>query len=121
MKKSNSGLLFYLWLGVIITPVAIECSHRVEPTDNSDKHCGYIKPLRPKEFDDRSGVKTKSWEKPKVTTYKHLYHTSKKSGVVLRKGNQRIATGMTSEEIVNQLSLDYQDLYDYYGGAEEIY
>ena len=29
--------------------------------------------------------------------------------------------GITSEELVNQLSLDYQDLFDYYGGAEELY
>lgn len=29
--------------------------------------------------------------------------------------------GITSEELINQLSLDYQDLFDYYGGSEELY
>lgn len=32
-----------------------------------------------------------------------------------------IVTDLTSEDIINQLSLDYADLYDYYGGAEELY
>ncbi|MBQ3245732.1 MAG: hypothetical protein II989_09485 [Bacteroidales bacterium] len=32
-----------------------------------------------------------------------------------------IDAGMSDEEIINQLSVDYQDLYDYYGGAEELY
>lgn len=27
----------------------------------------------------------------------------------------------TAEEVLDQLSLDYADLYDYYGGAEELY
>ena len=113
--------MFGLWLGVIITPVAIECSNKPEPISNQDR-CGYIKPIVAKGTKrETPPTVTPSWEKPKVTSHKHLYHTSKSSGVVLRKGNKRIPTGMTSEEIVNQLSLDYQDLYDYYGGAEEIY
>lgn len=36
-------------------------------------------------------------------------------------GNDIIIEGITSEELINQLSLDYQDLFDYYGGAEELY
>lgn len=52
---------------------------------------------------------------------KDYYHTSKLGGRVLYNNGKAIQTGLTDEEIVNQLSLDYQDLYDYYGGAEEIY
>ena len=29
-----------------------------------------------------------------------------------------IVTGLSSEEILEQLNLDYQDVYDYYGGAD---
>ena len=40
---------------------------------------------------------------------------------ILYDDRRTICTGMSDEEIVNQLSLDYQDLYDYYGGEEELY
>ena len=39
-------------------------------------------------------------------------------GVVLNSGGRSIVTGLSSEEILEQLNLDYQDVYDYYGGAE---
>lgn len=42
-------------------------------------------------------------------------------GIVLDINGAKIYTGLSSEDIINQLSLDYQDLYDYYGGAEELY
>ena len=41
------------------------------------------------------------------------------NGVVLNSGGKKIVTGLSSEEILEQLDLDYQDVYDYYGGAEE--
>ena len=37
-----------------------------------------------------------------------------------RRG-KKIVTGLSSEEILEQLDLDYQDVYDYYGGAEELW
>lgn len=44
------------------------------------------------------------------------------NGVVLTlPGGNKINTGLSSEEILEQLDLDYQDVYDYYGGAEELY
>ena len=44
------------------------------------------------------------------------------NGVVLTLPNdKKINTGLSSEEILEQLDLDYQDVYDYYGGAEELY
>ena len=43
------------------------------------------------------------------------------NGVVLNSGGNKIVTGLTSEEILEQLDLDYQDVYDYYGGAEELW
>ena len=44
------------------------------------------------------------------------------TGVVLTlpDGN-KINTGLSSKEILEQLDFDYQDVYDYYGGAEELY
>lgn len=43
------------------------------------------------------------------------------NGVVLNSGGNKIVTGLSSEEILEQLDLDYQDVYDYYGGAEELW
>ena len=40
------------------------------------------------------------------------------NGVVLNSGGKKIVTGLSSEEILEQLDLDYQDVYDYYGGAD---
>ncbi len=42
------------------------------------------------------------------------------NGVVLNSGGKKIVTGLSSEEILEQFDLDYQDVYDYYGGAEEL-
>ena len=43
------------------------------------------------------------------------------NGVVLNSGGNKIVTGLSSEEILEQFDLDYQDVYDYYGGAEELW
>ena len=44
------------------------------------------------------------------------------NGVVLTlPGGNKINTHLSPEEIIEQLDLDYQDVYDYYGGAEELY
>ena len=43
------------------------------------------------------------------------------NGVVLNSDGKKIVTGLSSEEILGQLDLDYQDVYDYYGGAEELW
>ena len=43
------------------------------------------------------------------------------NGVVLNSGGNKIVTGLSPEEILEQLDLDYQDVYDYYGGAEELW
>lgn len=42
-------------------------------------------------------------------------------GVVLKSGGRDILTGLSSEEILEQLDLDYQDVYDYYGGSDELW
>lgn len=119
MKSFDTkGLLFYVWLGVMSIPLAVECSNTPEslPT-KANTHT--IKPIIAK--GTRSKEVLRSSNTPKTYTHRHLYHNSKSSGVVLKNGEREIRTGLTSEEIVNQLSLDYQDLYDYYGGAEEIF
>ena len=43
------------------------------------------------------------------------------NGVVLNSDGKKIVTGLSSEEILEQLDLEYQDVYDYYGGAEELW
>ena len=44
------------------------------------------------------------------------------NGVILTlPGDNKINTNLSSEEILEQLDLDYQDVYDYYGGADELY
>lgn len=62
---------------------------------------------------------------PVIPRFKHGDNVIKEnkygSGVTLELNGVTIQTGLTSEEILQQLSLDYQDLYDYYGGAEELY
>jgi len=53
---------------------------------------------------------------PRVNSY------AGNNGVVLTlPGDNKINTGLSSEEILEQLDFDYQDVYDYYGGAEELY
>lgn len=43
-------------------------------------------------------------------------------GIILTlPGNVQVNTNLSAEEILEQLELDYQDLYDYYGGADELY
>lgn len=43
------------------------------------------------------------------------------NGVVLNSGGKEVVTGLSPEEILEQLDLDYQDVHDYYGGAEELW
>ena len=53
---------------------------------------------------------------PRVNSY------NGNNGVVLTlPGGNKINTNLSPEEILEQLDLDYQDVYDYYGGAEELY
>jgi hypothetical protein len=53
---------------------------------------------------------------PRVNSY------AGNNGVILTlPGDNKINTGLSSEEILEQLDFDYQDVYDYYGGAEELY
>ena len=49
-----------------------------------------------------------------------MHDDGRGNGVVLNSGGKKIVTGLSSEEILEQLDLDYQDVYDYYGGAEEL-
>ena len=50
-----------------------------------------------------------------------MHDDGRGNGVVLNSGGKKIVTGLSSEEILEQLDLDYQDVYDYYGGAEELW
>ena len=50
-----------------------------------------------------------------------MHDDGRGNGVVLNSGGNKIITGLSSEEILEQLDLDYQDVYDYYGGAEELW
>ena len=50
-----------------------------------------------------------------------MQYDGRGNGVVLNSDGKKIVTGLSSEEILEQLDLDYQDVYDYYGGAEELW
>ena len=43
------------------------------------------------------------------------------NGVVLHLNGVTINTGADADEILQQLTFDYQDLFDQYGGADELY
>ena len=69
-----------------------------------------------------------SWEQPEVPKiepiFQHgdqLIEDTKSGGVVLHINGVDITTGLSSEQIIEQLDFDYYDIFDYYGGAEEIY
>lgn len=126
MKNSN-GCLTLLILGGIITGALIlsETTPNTRPPlpeVPSDEEQLVL--YRNRTAYRRDTLPKESSEKSKVLYEFHsrdYYHTSRSSGRVLYNNGKAIQTGMTDEEIVNQLSLDYQDLYDYYGGAEEIF
>lgn len=63
------------------------------------------------------------YKKPKFQSGKDqlIPENSYGSGITLQLHGVTIETGLTSEEIIQQLSIDYQDLFDQYGGADEIY
>ena len=42
-------------------------------------------------------------------------------GVILNLHGVTIDTGADADEILQQLTIDYQDLFDQYGGSEELY
>lgn len=44
-----------------------------------------------------------------------------RDGVVLNLNGVTINTGADADEILQQLTIDYQDLFDQYGGSEELY
>lgn len=54
---------------------------------------------------------------PKVNSY----NLNGNGVVLILPGNIPVNTNLSAEEILEQLELDYQDLYDYYGGADELY
>lgn len=58
---------------------------------------------------------------PKFGPGDHLVKKSNSGGVVLQIKGMTVNTGLTEDEILQELNLDYQDLFDYYGGSEEIY
>ena len=49
------------------------------------------------------------------------YDLNGKGIILTLPGNIQVNTNLSAEEILEQLELDYQDLYDYYGGADELY
>lgn len=126
MKEPNNGCLPIITLGGIVLGAFILSNLAVDtrppvPEPPSDEE--QLEMYMARTAGKRDTVFTED-SKAKVLYEFHskdYYHTSRSSGRVLYNNGKAIQTGLTDEEIVNQLSLDYQDLYDYYGGAEEIY
>lgn len=126
MKEPNNGCLPLLTLGgivlgaFILSNLAVDTRPPVPEPPSEEKQ---LEMYMARTAGKRDTVFTED-SKAKVLYEFHskdYYHTSKSGGRVLYNNGKAIQTGLTDEEIVNQLSLDYQDLYDYYGGAEEIY
>lgn len=83
------------------------------------------KPPRPKweKYDYVAKEPDIVYKKPKFQSGKDRLIPENRygSGVTLQLPGVTIETGLTSDEIIQQLSIDYQDLFDQYGGADEIY
>lgn len=58
---------------------------------------------------------------PRINHGQKLIQEYNPGGIVLEIKGMKIETGLSSEELLDQISVDYQDLFDYYGGAEELY
>ena len=126
MKEPNNGCLPLIILGgivlgaFILSNLAVDTRPPVPEPPSEEKQ---LEMYMARTAGKRDTIFTEA-SKAKVLYEFHpkdYYHTSKSGGRVLYNNGKAIQTGLTDEEIVNQLSLDYQDLYDYYGGAEEIY
>lgn len=63
------------------------------------------------------------YKEPKFTSGKDQAVPVNKSGggVILKLNGVTIDTGADADEIIQQLTIDYQDLFDQYGGSEELY
>ena len=63
------------------------------------------------------------YKEPKFTSGRDQAISDNKSGggVVLKLNGVTIDTGADADEIIQQLTIDYQDLFDQYGGSEELY
>ena len=69
-----------------------------------------------------------AYQKPQVEKIEPIFQKgealikdAKTGGVVLNINGGEIHTGLSSEQILEQLDFDYYDIFDYYGGAEEVY
>lgn len=67
-------------------------------------------------------------QKPEIPEIKPIFQkgdrliqSKKAGGVVLSINGMDIHTGLSAEEVLEQLEIDYYDIFDYYGGAEELY
>ena len=116
MKESNKIDLYLL--GVLGVPIIFYgllslSEPKVEPEITTPKYeypRTFIPPEQPLVPFKRSEHRNENATMP--TTSKVTLHID---------GGDITIEGITSEELVNQLSLDYQYLFDYYGGAEELY
>lgn len=118
--KATSGCLVLLILsGIVVAAFAIS-ETTPDYTVASSTEILQKERVTP-HIDDSGSIERKKPKNLHQYSVKPYCHTGGSSGVVLYNDGNPIYTGMTDEQIIDQLSLDYQDLYDYYGGAEELY
>jgi len=124
MKVKNTNILFIIIAlsPIWIIPIAFLSDYleKKYPPTVVEKH--YVYPRY--EYPDDTVIKhpEKLLQKGQLIMPQVNSQNLSGHGVILTlPGNIQVNTNLSAEEILEQLELDYQDLYDYYGGADELY
>lgn len=106
-------LLSPLWITLILLAIGTYQEKHPVVRHNATEGMSYPRV----EFPEYNGIDSE-------TEYNKESKLFKDSGqgkeIILRDGS-KINIELSDEEILEQLEFDYQDLYDYYGGADELY
>ena len=124
MKVKNTNILFIIIAlsPIWIIPIAFLSDYleKKYPPTVVEKH--YVYPRY--EYPDDTVIKhpEKLLQKGQLIMPQVNSQNLNGHGVILTlPGSIQVNTNLSAEEILEQLELDYQDLYDYYGGADELY
>lgn len=121
MRKSTRYILKLLIMVFIVMAVCIIRYKITESTKEPIKTGCYWKNIDPSLPYNR--ISDLDYVNGTVTYTPHAYpgqfesthSTNNYNGVTLKAGDVTINTGLSSEEIIQQLDVDYNDIYDYYG------
>lgn len=110
--KIMIGILFTspFWILGSIELLGLYYKHNPDPINRPSFNYNYV----PKTPDI-------VYKPPKVTSTRDPIVDKQDKGVTLKFNGVTINTGVDADEIIQQLTIDYQDLFDQYGGSEELY